>query len=126
MPKLVTSAPSTPAAAGSAATGAVPSTEPSLGHGSDVGSTLPLLSRLQSLHRRLLMLRAARQHAADGLDEQQVRKGKGRGRARYTTVRRGIIAMLSLYADGLGTNSGKVSAFAIYIRDADSGCRRVH
>ncbi|GIL74909.1 hypothetical protein Vretimale_2528 [Volvox reticuliferus] len=43
------------------------------GSGAAAAVDQELLCRLRSLHRRLLVLRAARQHAADGVDEEQLR-----------------------------------------------------
>lgn len=78
MPRLLPLPTSHPAAA-AASSGAVPSAAAaSSSSGASVeGSSGDVahpsrLRRLQSLHRRLLMLQAARRHAADGLDEGQV------------------------------------------------------
>ncbi|GIL48065.1 hypothetical protein Vafri_4757, partial [Volvox africanus] len=64
MPKLQPSA---------AAIHTQPSAIDAQGSGAAVAADQELLHRLRSLHRRLLVLRAARQHAADGVDEEQLR-----------------------------------------------------
>ncbi|GLI69541.1 hypothetical protein VaNZ11_014186 [Volvox africanus] len=50
-----------------------PSAIDAQGSAATVAADQELLYRLRSLHRRLLVLRAARLHAADGVDEEQLR-----------------------------------------------------